>query len=67
MSDCLASLSLEWGKVIAIFAFVGVAAWAWMRPRRFIFQGAPDTSRWRDLRVWASILLAVQIIIYLSF
>ena len=67
MSDWLANLSLVWGKVIAILAFVGIAVWAWKRPKSFIFQGAPDSNRWRDLRVWASILIAIQIVIYLSF
>ncbi len=67
MSDWLAGLSLVWGKIVAVIAFVGIAIWAWMRPKSFIFQGAPDSHRWRDLRVWASILIAVQIVIYLSF
>ncbi len=67
MNEWLMSLSLVWGKVIAIIAFVGIAAWTWMRPKSFIFQGAPDSSKWRDLRVWATILMAVQVVIYLSF
>lgn len=67
MSDWLANLSLTWGKIIAVIAFVGMAFWTWRRPRSFIFQGAPDSHRWRDLRLWASILIAVQIVIYLSF
>ena len=67
MSDWLAGLPLVWGKIIAIVAFFGIAIWAWRRPRSFILQGAPDSSRWRDLRIWASILMAIQIVIYLSF
>lgn len=67
MVEWLAGLSLAWGKVIAVIFFVGIALWAWRRPKSFIFQGAPDTRRWRDLRLWASILMAVQILIYLSF
>jgi hypothetical protein len=67
MGEWLAGLSLAWGKVIAVIFFVGIAIWAWRRPRSFIFQGAPDSHRWRDLRLWASILMAVQIVIYLSF
>jgi hypothetical protein len=67
MSDWLADLSLAWGKIIAVITFVGIAVWAWKRPKSFIFQGAPDFNRWRDLRLWASILIAIQIVIYLSF
>ena len=67
MSDWLASLPLFWGKVIAVIAFIGIMIWAWRRPKSFIYQGAPDVAGWRDLRVWASILMIVQIVIYLSF
>lgn len=67
MSDWLTNLSLGWGKVVAVVAFVGIAVWAWKRPRSFIYQEAPDQSRWRDLRIWASILMVTQILIYLSF
>jgi len=67
VSDWLSNISLVWGKIIAVIAFVGVAVWAWRRPRNFIFQGSPDSSRWRDLRLWASILIAIQIVIYLTF
>jgi len=67
MTDWLVGLSLAWGKVIAVIAFVGIAIWSWQRPRDFIYQGAPDSRKWRDLRVWASILVAIQIVIYLSF
>ena len=67
MSEWLAGIPLVWGKVIAVIAFVGIAIWAWKRPRSFVYQGAPDSSAWRDLRIWATVLLAVQIVIYLSF
>ena len=67
VNDWLGSISLVWGKVVAVIAFAGIAVWAWRRPRSFIFQGSPDSRRWRDLRLWASILIAVQIVIYLTF
>ena len=67
MSEWLAELPLVWGKVVAVVAFVGIAVWAWKRPKSFVYQGAPDSKRWRDLRLWASILMVVQIVIYLSF
>jgi len=67
MGDWLAGLPLVWGKIMAVIAFFGMTIWAWRRPKSFIYQGAPDSSKWRDLRVWASILMVVQIVIYLSF
>jgi hypothetical protein len=67
MGDWLAGLPLMWGKIIAVIAFVGTTIWAWRRPRSFIYQGASDSRAWRDLRIWATVLMAVQIVIYLSF
>jgi hypothetical protein len=67
MPDWLNALPLWWGKVAAVACFLGIGVWAWRRPRAFIYQDAPDNHWWRDLRVWASVLMAVQIVIYLSF
>ncbi len=67
MSEWLAGIPLGWGKVIAIIAFAAIAIWAWMRPRNFIYEEAPDQSRWRDLRIWTSVLMVIHIIIYASF
>ena len=67
MSDWLYNIPLYWGKVIAVVAFAGMVAWAWRRPRSFIYEGAPDSHRWRDLRIWASALMAIQIVLYLTF
>jgi hypothetical protein len=67
MTDWLAGLPLWWGKVIGAAFFVAMAVWAWRRPHSFIYADAPDTHKWRDLRVWASVLMAVQILLYLAF
>ncbi|MFB0565368.1 MAG: hypothetical protein ACETWK_06790 [Candidatus Aminicenantaceae bacterium] len=67
MAEWLKSLSLVWGKIIAIVFFVSMIIWAWFRPRSFIFHEAPNTRRWRDLRIWAAVFLGLQIIIYLIF
>ena len=67
MYEWLSSLSLIWGKIIAVLFFIGMIIWALVRPHNFIFQGAPDQKKWRDLRIWASAALGIQIIIYLIF
>jgi hypothetical protein len=67
MYQWLTDLPLYWGKVIAIAGFAGMIIWAWLRPKSFIFMGAPDKRWWRDLRIWATVLLLIQIIIYASF
>lgn len=67
MYEWLVSLPLFWAKIISIAGFAGMIIWVWFRPRSFIFQGAPDNRTWRDLRIWASLLMLIQIIIYLIF
>jgi hypothetical protein len=67
MGDWLSGLPLWWGKVIAVVFFVGIAVWAWRRPRSYIYQDAPGDHRWRDLRVWASVLMVIQCLLYLAF
>ena len=67
MYEWLKELPLYWGKIMSTAGFAGMVIWVWFRPRRFIYNEAPDQKRWRDLRIWASILLSIQIIIYLSF
>jgi len=67
MGDWLAGLPLWWGKVIAVVFFLAIAVWAWRRPRAYIFKGAPDDRGWRDLRVWASVAMVIQILIYMAF
>jgi hypothetical protein len=67
MGDWLAGVPLWWGKVIAVAFFVAIAVWAWRRPRSYIFQDAPDDHGWRDLRLWASLLMVVQTLLYLAF
>jgi len=67
MLDWFQSLPLYWAQVIAVVLFAGTIVWAWTRPRAYIYRDAPTQKRWRDLRIWATILMIIQIILYISF
>ena len=67
MNLWLESVPLYWAKILGTIFFLCVIVWALTRPRAYIYRGAPDTKRWRDLRIWAVIILMVQIVIYLQF
>ena len=67
MTAWLEDLPLVLGKYFATLFFIGMIFWAWLRPREYIFEGAPDISRWRDLRVWATIFLGIQVVLYIVF
>jgi hypothetical protein len=67
MAEWLQGVSLTWGKVIAVLFFVGIIIWAWFRPRSYIYHEAPDSRRWRDLRIWATVFLGIQAVLYIIF
>jgi hypothetical protein len=67
VSNFLSNVPLFWGKVVATIFFLGVIIWSWFRPKDYILKGAPDKKLWRDLRIWATILLVIQIALYLIF
>jgi hypothetical protein len=33
-------------------------------PRDYVYLGAPDRERWRDLRLWAAVIVGVYVLIY---
>lgn len=67
MAEWLADLPLYWAKIMGTVFFVYVIIWALTRPKDYIFQGASNRRIWRDLRLWAVVILLVQIIIYVGF
>jgi len=67
MFDWIHALPIWFAKAGAVLIFGGVIAFTWTLPRDFLYLGAPDNARWRDLRVWATVLLAFQFLIYMVF
>jgi hypothetical protein len=67
MMEWLRELPLYVPKIIATLIFIGVTVWAWMRPKSFIYEGAPNKKMWRDLRLWITGMMAVQIFLYWYF
>lgn len=65
--EWLGGIPLVVGKYCAVFFFVCMIVWAWLRPGKYIFEGAPDKNRWRDLRIWATIFLGIQVVLYIVF
>ncbi|MGB1342027.1 MAG: hypothetical protein ACPHAN_15730 [Pseudomonadales bacterium] len=63
----LANLPLEWANYLSIFGFLCLFALVWFIPRHAVFEDAPDQSRWRDIRLWASLLIVLQLVIYAVF
>lgn len=55
------------GPACAVALFVLAGACVLFLKREFIYRGAPDQARWRDLRIWALLALLPYIAVYLIF
>ena len=56
-----------WAYVFTVILFLLLAIGSWLIPKREVMADAPDQARWRDLRWWATALIAVQLMIYFMF
>jgi len=65
IDNWLGSLPMSVAMACAIGLFVLAGIWVWTLRADFIFRGAPDRSRWRDLRIWSMIVLLPYITVYL--
>jgi len=61
----LGSLDAEVGRYCAVVLFGIVLVWVFTLKRDYIFQGAPDRARWRDLRLWSLFVTVPYVVIYL--
>ena len=64
MTEWLSDLPVWWANAITVVLFLAIAVGCFIVPRRMFMADAPDQSRWRDIRWWALILIAVQLGIY---
>ena len=67
LNNWLTDLPTSWANTITMLLFGLLLIILWSFPRRFVLRGAPDQSRWRDIRIWATVLVFVQLGIYTVF
>ena len=67
MYQWLDNIPLIWAKIFTVVGYICMIVWAWFRPKNFILRGAPNNRIWRDLRIWASVFMGIQIFFYLYF
>jgi hypothetical protein len=63
----LTSLPLAAVKIGSIALLLALAGWGLSLSRDYAFAGAPDRTWWRDVRVWAVVVIVLEIIPYLVF
>lgn len=55
-----------WVAVACVVAlYTAAVIWVWTLRREFVYRGAPDQARWRDLRLWATLIVVPYVAIYL--
>lgn len=63
----LNQLPLQWAYVLTGILLAAIVVGVWSVPKQKVMADAPDSSRWRDLRLWASGLVLIQVLIYYMF
>jgi hypothetical protein len=60
------ALPLAWAYIGTVLLFVALLACCWSLPRAQVLADASPGS-WRDLRLWASVLIVLQLGLYVIF
>ena len=56
-----------WANHLSILGFLFLGVIVWLIPRELIYNEAPDQARWRDYRIWATVLIGIQVLLYSIF
>jgi len=67
MTELLSQIPIVWAKIITMIIFVGLIVWLWTTPKEYILKSSPDKRIWRDLRIWGTLIIISQIVIYFIF
>lgn len=63
----LGQIPLFYAKIITGFLYLLLVVWVLRSPKSFILRAAPTKRKWRDLRLWAILLITIQIFLYIIF
>lgn len=61
--DWVQALPLDWALPLTVLLLLALLGVCWSLPRHQVLADAP-AQRWRDLRIWASVLILLQIGLY---
>jgi hypothetical protein len=65
--EWLQNAPVWWANAATEVMFILIALAVFAVPKRVFMADAPNQSHWRDVRLWAVILIAVQLGIYAVF
>ena len=67
MIQWLQSMPAEWGNYVSMLLFCSLAVLVWLIPINKITKGLATPKKWQDIRLWATVLIALQLGIYTLF
>jgi hypothetical protein len=65
MFDWVQNLPIFSAKVISFATFIAVVIWVWNLPKDYVYQGSSGDGKKYDLRIWATVLMVIQFVIYI--
>lgn len=65
--DWLYGLPLLWGRLIILFLYLIILLIVWLIKSDYIYLGSPDRKWWRNLKLWATLAIGIQLLVYSYF
>ena len=63
----LMNVPIFWARLALVILFVAILIFVWSLPNRYIFQGSPNRKWYRNLKLWATLQIAIYFYLYLHF
>ena len=60
----MTSIPLSWARYFVLALLLLPLVALVMQKRSFVFRGAPDEKPWRDLRLWAVVVMLPYLLLY---
>jgi hypothetical protein len=65
--DWLSGLSPLWGRFIILLMYSVILLAVWLIKADYIYLGCPDRKWWRNLKLWATLAIGTQLLVYSYF
>jgi hypothetical protein len=63
----LSRIPVVYATILIIGLYLLLLLWVLRRPKPDILREAPNKRGWRDLRIWAVLLIVFQVALYIIF
>ena len=67
LDSWLTTAPVSWANSLTMALFMLLLVLLWSFPKAVIVRDAPDNRWWRDLRIWGTVLIFLQLTIYALF